>query len=147
MYVTGALLLISGIAWLGVHYALGAGAGELPHPLEAWLMKLHGLAAMLGLFVLGAVAAAHVPRGWRISGRPHDRQSRRPSRRHHWALQRRTGVMLCALAAVLAFSGYLLYYFAPEWIHSSIGWAHAAAGVAMALVIALHRRGAERTHL
>jgi hypothetical protein len=133
VYTTGTLLLLTGGGWLAIHYLVGAGTGELPHPLEAWTMRLHGLAAYAGLFLLGTVAAAHVPHGWRLG------------RRHRWAHQRRTGLTLCLLAAALAVSGYLLYYFAPEWIRPTLGWAHAAAGAAMALALALHRHGAGRS--
>jgi len=128
LYGVGTLLLATGLIWLGLHYLVGAGAGELPHPLEAWSLRLHGLAAFGGLFAFGVVAAAHVPHGWRLSRRP------------RWAHQRRTGMMLCTLAAALAASGYLLYYFAPESIRPSLGWFHAVIGVAMAAVLALHRR-------
>ena len=127
VYAVGALLLLTGLVWLALHY--GAGAGELPHPLEAWAMRLHGLATFAGLFLLGAVAATHVPHGWRLS------------RRHRWAHQRRSGLALCMLAGALALSGYLLYYFAPEAVRPLLGWVHSAAGIAMALTIALHRRG------
>ena len=127
VYAVGALLLVTGLAWLALHYL--AGAGDLPHPLEAWALRLHGLAAFGGLFMFGVLAAAHLPHGWRLS------------RRNRWAHQRRTGLALCVLAAVLVLSGYLLYYFAPEAIRPSLGWVHAGVGVAMALAVALHRRG------
>lgn len=128
LYATGTLLLLTGVAWLAVHYSLGAGAGELPHPSEAWLIRLHGLAAFAGLFVLGLLAGAHVPQGWRLTGR------------HRWASQRNSGVMLCVIGATLALSGYGLYYFAPETIRPALGWAHAAVGACMAALIASHRR-------
>jgi hypothetical protein len=128
LYTSGALLLATGLAWLVLHY--GAGAGELPHPLEAWSLRLHGLAAFAGLFVLGALAAAHVPQGWRLS------------QRRRWVGQRSSGVLLCALGALLASSGYLLFYFAPESVRPALGWAHAFVGLLMAVLIASHRRGA-----
>ena len=121
-------LMGSGGGWLLVHYALGAGAGELPHPAEPWLIKLHGLAAFFALFLLGALAAAHIPQGWRQSSRP----------RH--AAQRGTGVALCVLGALLALSGYLLYYFAPEALRPALGWGHAALGLAMAVLALAHGR-------
>lgn len=125
---SGTLLLLTGILWLALHYSMGAGAGELPHPLEAWCLRLHGLAAMAGLFVLGVLAAAHVPHGWRLSQR--------------WRLagQQRTGVLLCALAALLVLSGYLLYYFAPDDVRPGLGWLHAGIGVVMTGVVLWHRR-------
>lgn len=127
LYATGGVLLASGGAWLALHYL--AGAGELPHPLEAWALRVHGLAGYAALFVLGAVVAAHVPHGWRLA------------RRHRWAQQRRSGLVVCALSTGLAASGYLLYYFAPETVRPALGWGHALAGVACAAALAWHRRG------
>ena len=128
LYAVGALLLLTGIAWLAIHYSVGGGAGELPHPLEAWTMRLHGLAAFGALFMLGVLAASHVPQGWRMSGR------------HRWASQRGTGFSLCLLGGVLAASGYLLYYFAPEALRPALGWAHSLTGIAMGAVVVVHRR-------
>ncbi len=91
-------------------------------------MRLHGLAAFGALFVLGALAAAHVPQGWRLSAR------------HGLARQRRLGLALCALGAALAATGYALYYFAPESVRPALGWVHTGAGAAMALLLAAHRR-------
>ena len=114
------VLAASGLVWLALHYALGAGAGELPHPLEAWTMKLHGAAAMASLFFLGVVAPLHVPRGWRQ------------------AAQRRSGALMLGGMALLVVSGYLLYYFAPEGLRPFIGNAHAAVGVLIGGVLAWH---------
>lgn len=123
----GAMLLLSGLAWLAVHYGVGAGAGRLPHPAEAWLMRLHGLAAFAALLLLGAIAAAHVPAGWRITSEG------------GWPGRRGSGVVLCTLAGLLVLTGYMLYYFAPEPVRPALGWIHAAAGVGMAVVLGVHR--------
>ena len=128
LYATGALLMLSGAAWLAVHYVVGAGAGDLPHPAEAWLLRVHGLGAFAGLFVLGVLAAGHVPQGWRYTGR------------HRWAGQRSSGITLCVIGAALVLSGYLLYYFAPENIRPALGWAHAVVGACMAVLTISHRR-------
>ena len=126
--LVGAVLLLTGLGWLALHYRAGlaAAAIDLPHPLETWALRLHGLAADFGLFMFGVLAAAHVPQGWRLSRRP------------RWAYQRNSGLLLCGLAVLLAASGYGLYYFAPEWFRPTLGWAHAAAGVAMAAALAWH---------
>lgn len=121
------VLLLTGVLWLGVHYTIGAGAGELPQPAEAWLMRLHGLAGFLALFVFGVLAAAHIPHGWRATRHPHARG------------QRGSGIALCVLGACLALSAWLLYYFAPEYIRPTLGWLHAAAGLAMGVVLSIHR--------
>lgn len=135
LHAAGVALLVSGGVWLVVHYALGAGAGELPHPMEAWSLRLHGLASFAAVFVLGVLAASHVPQGWRLTGRRH-----RDAQRH-------TGLILCALAALLVLSGYLLFYFAPETVRPALGWAHALVGVAMAVLLTVHRRGLRRRAL
>ena len=126
------LLMASGIGWLALHYSIGAGAGELPHPLEAWLLRLHGLAAFGALFLLGVLAGAHIPTGWRMSGR------------HRRGPQRGTGVALCTLGALLALTGWLLYYFAPEPVRPVLGWVHAGIGAAMAVLGGVHQRRKSR---
>lgn len=126
--------MFTGVLWLAVHYGVGAGAGELPHPIESWSMRLHGLAAFAGMFMFGVLSAAHVPGGWR-----HTWQRR-------WASQRKTGLILCALAVVLAVTGYLLYYFAPEPIRPALGWVHALVGVGMGVLILIHRRNKNAEH-
>jgi hypothetical protein len=125
---SGLLLLASGVAWLVVHYAWGAGSGDLPHPLEPWAMKLHGAGAMAALFVFGLLAGGHVPRGWHGTRHPGSRR------------QRHIGVALCVLAALGVASGYALYYFTPEPARFWVGNLHAAGGGAMALALLWHRR-------
>ena len=91
-------------------------------------MRLHGLAMFAWLFSQGMLAAAHVPQGWRIAGR------------RRWAGQRNSGLMLCILSGLLAVTGYLLYYFAPEGVRPALGWVHTALGLAMAALLLSHRR-------
>ena len=129
VHASGWLLLATGLAWLGVHYLAGAGAGELPHPMEAWTMQAHALAAWIAAFALGEIAASHIPRGWHTTMR-----RRAPA-------QRRLGVALCALALVLVLSGYALMYLVPEPSRAAWGWAHSALGVAMAAVLIVHGSG------
>ncbi|GGH63810.1 hypothetical protein GCM10010975_30000 [Comamonas phosphati] len=133
LYAAVGALALSGAAWLAVHYLWGAGAGNLPHPLEPWLMRLHGAAGFAGLFMTGVLAAAHVPQGWRMT-------TRNPKLRMRKASQRRTGLVLCFLGLVGILSGYLLYYFAPENVRAVLGWSHALLGMALALLLPLHGR-------
>ena len=134
LYLSGILLLLTGAVWLAVHYSIGSGVGELPHPAEAWSLRLHGLAALAGVFVLGVLAAAHIPHGWRLS------------QRRDWVTQRRSGLWLCGLGALLVFSGYALYYFAPEAVRPALGWAHAGIGAVVGGLITSHRRGTLKEH-
>ena len=126
LYSVSAPLLVTGTVWLAVHYTVGAGTGELPHPIEIWAIRAHGVAAFGALFMLGLLAASHVPQGWRITSR------------HRRTVQRDTGIGLCVSAGLLAVTGYLLYYFAPETIRPMLGWAHSIIGFAMAAVGMVH---------
>jgi hypothetical protein len=128
VYGAGFVLLATGLAWLAVHYTIGSGAGQLPHPVESWAMTLHGLSAFFAIFSLGILAAAHIPYGWRYTGR------------HHQLSQRRLGIALCGLGAALVGTGYLLYYFSPEPVRPALGWAHAVAGIAMGVALGLHQK-------
>jgi hypothetical protein len=130
VFGAGGVLVASGAAWLALHY--GRGADALPSPLEAWAMRLHGLAAFAALFALGALAAAHIPQGWRFT------------HRLRWARQRGSGIALCVLAATLVATGYLLYYFAPDAVRPALGWLHSGLGVATAVLLASHGRRNER---
>ena len=82
--------------------------------------------------MLGILAAAHAPHGWRATAR--DRQR----------TQRRTGLGLCVLAGALVVSGYLLYYFAPETVRPTLGWVHSIIGVAMLALGLSHARRSRR---
>ena len=130
LYAAGSLLLGTGVLWLALHTSRAADA--LPSPLEPWAMKLHGLAAFAALFMFGVLAASHVPHGWRLS------------HRWRWARQRGSGLALCALAALLALTSYLLYYFAPEGVRAALGWIHSALGAAALPLLLAHRRSRAR---
>jgi peptidoglycan/LPS O-acetylase OafA/YrhL len=118
-------LMLSGIVWLLVHYTVGAGtAAMLPHPAEFWLIRLHGLAGFLALFMLGVISAMHVPRGWR-------RGLRRPS-----------ALTVLGAWAISILTAYVLYYFAGESSHALIGWTHASVALVLWLAIFVHRRKA-----
>lgn len=117
-------LLISGLAWLAVHYGMGAGSGPdvLPHPAEPWLMRLHGLCGFAGLFVLGTVSALHVPRGWRRGS------------------HRRSAIVVLAGWGISLLTAWLLYYLASESTRPTIGWLHAGIAAALCIAILVHRR-------
>jgi type VI protein secretion system component VasF len=127
--LSGAVLLLSGLAWLLMHYSVGAGTGGLPHPAEAWWMRLHGFGVFLGLFALGVVANGHVVHGLRAT------------RRHRRRRQRVSGLMLVAALLLLVATGYALYYFVPEEVRNVWSWTHTALGVAIAAGSFWHARG------
>jgi hypothetical protein len=94
IFAASALLWLSGVTWLVLHYGFASRTafGPLPNPFEPVVMRVHGLLAVCGVFLLGWITAAHVPARW-LSGR-----------------NRISGLVLAASAVVLVVSGYALYY-------------------------------------
>lgn len=133
--VSAALLAATGALWLVLHYGIGGPMEGLPHPAEAWTMRVHGAGVFASLFALGMLAANHIPKGWRIA---HGRRGRALRQQY------RSGLALCVLAALLIASGYALYYLVTEAARPALGWAHAALGFAMTALGLWHR--AQRAH-
>lgn len=125
-YATFALLLITGVAW----WLLDAQRGENPSsPPQIWLLRLHGLLAMLALLCLGSMLTAHVRIGWAL-------------RRN-----RLLGAAFLATVVVLAITGYALYYSVGELMRSWSSWIHFCVGVAAPALLALHiNRGRAARH-
>jgi len=114
-----ALLWLSGCAWLVVHFAFAQQTqfGPLPNPAEAVLLRVHGIVAVAGVFLLGWVAAGHLIDRWGGSR------------------NRLSGIVLAGSAALLVLSGYALYYTTGA-LHEVAAAVHECLGVA-ALVAAL----------
>jgi hypothetical protein len=114
-------LWASGVAWLVYRYFLRAGSefGETPHPLEAWWMRLHGLAAFAGLWLLGVLWVTHIVPAWRTQRR--------------WS-----GIALASIALLLVLSGYLLYYAGDERLRAFVSLAHWMIGIALAPLLLWH---------
>ena len=125
VYATGGGLLLSGAAWLVLHYFLRPESefGESVHPFEPWAIKVHGATAMAALFFIGSLLHMHMRRALRAG---------------------RNTIIGWALIATLSFltlTGYGLYYVAgesdrPLWslLHWSVGFAVAVLFVAHVLV-------------
>jgi hypothetical protein len=118
VYLSGAALLISGVGWLVGHYFLAADG--LPASSEPWWLRLHGAALIVFLVVFGALMPNHVVMGWRL-------------RRN-----RRSGVFMFAVVALLTLTGYGLYYSGGDQQRAVISAVHWLIGLASALVLALH---------
>ena len=112
IYAVAALLWLSGALWLVLHYAFpqASAFGALPNSWEAPLMRVHGLIAVCGVFLIGWMTAAHVTARW-------------SSERN-----RRSGLALGGTALVLVFSGYALYYTTGS-PHDASGFLHEAIGL------------------
>lgn len=127
LYASTAALVLTGLMWLSVHQLAWpvmsrASMEGLPSPWEPWLMKLHGAAMMVMLFMIGRISSTHVMRGLRL----------------HWRV--RDGIGLLVGAALLALTGYSLYYLIPDDWRDANGWVHAAIGIGWTATLLWHRR-------
>lgn len=122
VYLTIALLTLSGVAWLVAHFFLRPVTefGESVSPFEPWSMKLHGGAAMALLFLLGSMLNNHIRRGLR-------------ARRN-----RSSGWSMVALTGLLVLTGYGLYYLAGEGSRPLWSWVHWVIGAGFAAGLPLH---------
>lgn len=123
LYVTAIALGASGVAWLLLHYFAATRLEDLrlPHPAEAWTLRLHGAAAMAALIVYGSLLPVHVRAG--LS------QSR----------QRRSGWFLLAGTGVLVLSAYALYYAGSDAMRETASWLHWTVGLTLVVAFVLHR--------
>lgn len=119
-YAAFAALFLTGVAWL-ILDRLSAGDPDAPqNPLQPWLLKLHGAAAMVALAILGALLPTHVKPGWK-------RRLNRPA-----------GIGLTALCALLAATGYALYYAGDDALRRVATLAHDIVGLGFPVVLVWH---------
>jgi cytochrome b561 len=122
IYSTGAVLLLSGVAWLVLRYFLRPASefGETINPFEPWAMKLHGAAAMVTLFFVGSLVHVHVRRALK-----HGRNLA-------------TGWSMIGSLLFLVLTGYGLYYVAGESDRPVWSALHWVVGIAVAVLFVLH---------
>lgn len=122
VYGITAALVASGVLWLTFRYFVRATGpfGEVHHPMEAWMLKLHGLAAMLSMLALGSLVLSHMRRAWVLK--------RNVS----------SGLVLGSIFVVLIATGYALYYFASEEARPILSAIHWVVGLGSGPLLALH---------
>src|SRR5689334_11355747 len=104
LYTVFGLLWLSGCAWLVLHYFFRTDGefGPAPHPWEPGVLTVHGIVAMLALFLFGWVSSGHIGDNWRPR------------------LRRASGVWLTSLLAALVLTGIAnLYVAAGAWHEGS----------------------------
>lgn len=129
LYLSTAALVVSGLLWLSVHHLAWpivshASLEGLPSPWEPWLMKVHGAAMMLMLFMVGRLSGTHVMKGWR----------------QHWRVAEGLGLLVGVV--LLALTGYSLYYLIPDNWRDANGWFHGVMGLIWGATLIVHRRRA-----
>jgi hypothetical protein len=116
-------LWLSGCYWLLLHYffARASEFGPVQHPWEPVILRVHGWIAVAGVFLLGWITAQHVSDRW-------------PQ-----GIKRISGVAIASAAAILAVTGYALYY-TTDRLHDIAGAAHEVIGGTAVLLALTHWR-------
>jgi hypothetical protein len=128
LYAGLVLLWASGALWLMFHYFFQSEGdfGPQPHLLEKWWLRLHGLAGMLALILLGSLLPNHMKLAWK----------RRKNRR--------TGLPMLAGWGWLAATGYALYYFSSDANAAWLPLLHWCFGLALPAFLIIHIRHARK---
>jgi hypothetical protein len=118
----GTILILSGAMWLLFHYyvRIPGEFGPTLHPLEPWLLSIHGISAAGILIGFGSVMPGHVRRAWNA------------------ARNRNSGSIFFGVMLALTVTGYLLYYVGNETARSYLSIFHWAAGLGLPVLAGWH---------
>ena len=122
LYSSLGLLLISGIAWLVLHYffAVQTDYATIPSSYESLALSIHGLAVPVFLIVFGAIFPSHMKRGIK-------------ARRNM-----SSGISMIVVFGLLLTTGYLLYYTGHETLRNISSLLHWLIGLSMTPILFLH---------
>lgn len=121
LYAIALGVLLSGLLWLLLDWLPGVLDSD-PEALavKQWALRLHGGAAMAMLVAVGGLLPTHIAAGWAL-------------RR-----ERSIGMANVAGVAVLAATGWGLYYVGNETLRTRVSSAHWIVGIAVAVVLVWH---------
>ena len=120
-------LFATGAVWFAADQLKDGADDERWKSIAAWMLMLHGGAAMMALLALGALIPIHMLRGWRAR------------------VNRVTGVLAATTNAALIATAFALYYLGSETLRPLISALHLGLGAGFPLLLAIHiRRG--RSH-
>lgn len=117
LYGVTAILWLTGTIWFVLHHLTPD--GEFGSSTQFMLLKVHGIAAMAFLFVLGIIFH-HIPPGWQ--------------NKH----QRVSGVPLLSICGILILTGWGLYYLGQEDWRNAASLIHSAFGIVLPFIILAH---------
>jgi cation transport ATPase len=120
IYIAFAVLFASGATWLVADQLKETSNGEIWQQSAAYLLMVHGGAAMVTLMLLGALFPLHIGRAWRARK------------------NRASGIVMLAFNAVLIASAFGLYYLASEILRPWASDLHIGFGLAMPLLFLAH---------
>ncbi len=129
VYGVSVALWASGLLWLLLDQFFGRQGqfGPTPHPLQAPLLLLHGVVALVAAYTLGWISARHVLRWWTAGER------------------RISGGVLTSVVIVLSVSGFALFFVSDDAGQRVARLTHEALGLAVALFAIQHWAFAARS--
>lgn len=117
IYGVTAALVLTGLVWR----ALDLNRGEYGAGLtQVWTLRLHGMAAMVGLVFFGSLLSSHIRIAWAVNR------------------NRVLGATVGGVAITLALTGYGLYYLGGERSRSVASWLHLIFGIGMPFLLWQH---------
>ncbi len=120
IYAAFGVLFLTGAGWLVADWQKDISTDEIWQQSVAYLLMVHGGAAMVTLLLLGALIPVHVMRAWR-------------SRKN-----RVSGSAMVTFNAVLIVTAFGLYYLGSETLRPWMSWIHIGAGFSLSLLLPLH---------
>jgi hypothetical protein len=120
IYAAFGVLFLTGAGWLVADWQKDISTDEIWQQSVAYLLMVHGGAAMVTLLLLGALIPVHVMRAWR-------------SRKN-----RISGSAMVTFNAVLIVTAFGLYYLGSETLRPWMSWIHIGAGFSLSLLLPLH---------
>jgi hypothetical protein len=118
LYAAVFALFITGAGWLLADKMKEA--GEAWQTASAYLLMIHGGAAMVALMLFGALVPLHIQRGWR-------------ARRN-----RVMGAIMLTCSAVLIITSFGLYYAGSEALRPWMSDVHIGAGLCLPILFLVH---------
>lgn len=117
------VLWVTGCYWLILHFffARTSDFGPVQHPWGPLILRIHGWIAVAGVFLLGWLTARHVSDRW-------------PQ-----MVKRASGIATACVVALLALTGYALYY-TTDGLHDVAGLVHEVIGSTAILFALTHWR-------
>jgi hypothetical protein len=129
VYSSFGLLIATGVVWLllDAFVRVPGDFGPEDHPVEHWMLIVHGVGAYVFLIVAGAMIPVHVTLGWNTKR------------------NRKSGVTLASTCVLLAVTALGLYYLGDEIQRHWVSIAHWATGLLAVPILLIHalrgRRG------
>jgi cytochrome c biogenesis protein CcdA len=120
IYAALAILLLTGAGWLVADWQKDISSDEIWQQAVAYLLMVHGAAAMVTLLLLGALIPVHVLCAW-------------PSTKN-----RVSGSVMITFNTVLIVTAFGLYYLGSETVRPWMSWIHIGAGFSLSLLFPVH---------